>query len=59
MVANFSQEALTVPKATVLGMAEEVSESLVDKTNANSDSPTRPRRKKRMKLLTRSYYRRN
>jgi hypothetical protein len=47
MVANFSQETLTVPKATILGIAEEVSEPLVDKINANSDSPTGPRRKKR------------
>jgi hypothetical protein len=39
MVANFSQETLTVPKATILGIAEEVSEPLVDKINANSGSP--------------------
>jgi len=31
MLTNFSDEALTVPKATVLGVAEEISESVVDK----------------------------
>jgi hypothetical protein len=31
MVANFTDESLTLPKATVLGIAEEISESLVDK----------------------------
>jgi hypothetical protein len=29
MVANFSDEQLTVPKGTVLGVAQEISESLV------------------------------
>jgi len=33
MLTNFSDEALTVPKATVLGIAEEISESIVDKIN--------------------------
>jgi hypothetical protein len=33
MLANFSSEELTIPKATILGVAEEVSESLVDKIN--------------------------
>jgi len=33
MFTNFSNEALTVPKATVLGVAEEISESVVDKIN--------------------------
>jgi hypothetical protein len=54
MVANFSQETLTVPKATILGLAEEVSEPLVDKINTNSDSPPDRAGKKRMKLFTRS-----
>lgn len=31
MLENFSDEALTVPKATVLGVAEEISEGLVKK----------------------------
>jgi len=33
MLANFSHETLTLPKSTVLGVAEEVSEELVDKIN--------------------------
>jgi len=33
MLANFSDQALTVPKSTVLGLAEEVSEPLIDKIN--------------------------
>ena len=33
MITNFSDEALTVPKATVLGVAEEMSESVVDRIN--------------------------
>jgi len=38
MITNFSDEALTVPKATVLGVAEEVSESVVDKINTAGQS---------------------
>jgi hypothetical protein len=30
MLASFSGEELTIPKATVLGVAEEVSESLIE-----------------------------
>jgi hypothetical protein len=30
MLANFSQEELTLPKATVFGLAEKVSEDLID-----------------------------
>jgi hypothetical protein len=51
MEANFVQENLTVPKATILGKAEEVSEPLVEKINANSDFPTRPSRKKENEAL--------
>jgi len=36
VVANFSDEALTIPKATVLGIAEAISESLVDKIKAEN-----------------------
>ena len=36
-VANFSKQELTIPKATVLGIVEEVAESVVDKINAGSD----------------------
>jgi len=33
MITNFSNEALTVPKAAVLGIAKEISESIVNKIN--------------------------
>jgi hypothetical protein len=32
MLANFTEETCTIPKATVLGVAEEVSESLIEQT---------------------------
>jgi len=51
MVANFSDEALTIPKATVLGIAEGISEILVHKINARSQTnliePAIPPRKRR------------
>ena len=34
MLANFSHESLTISKATVLGLAEAIAESIVDKINA-------------------------
>jgi hypothetical protein len=50
MLTNFSNEPLVVPKATVLGIAEEISEPLVDSINAgckaDADSPTKPHRRK-------------
>jgi len=53
MLVNFSHENLTLPKSTVLGVAEEVSEELVDKINkpeqTSLDSPARPRRKPKTK----------
>ena len=49
MLANFSQEELTLPKATVLGLAEEVSETLVDQINA--EPPTRHQGKTRKEAL--------
>jgi len=39
MVANFSDEQLIIPKATVLGVAEEITEELVDRINQR-DPPT-------------------
>jgi len=55
MLANFSHETLTLPKSTVLGVAEEVSEELVDKINkpeqTSLDSPARPRRKRKNEAL--------
>ena len=50
LLANFSNETLTIPKATVLGLAEEVSEALIDKINAGNESgfetPTKSQRQK-------------
>ena len=37
MVANFSDEPLVIPKSTVLGVAERVSETLINKINAKID----------------------
>jgi hypothetical protein len=55
MIANFSEEALIIPKATVLGIAEQIPEQLVDRINArsheNSDQPTNPRRKRKNEAL--------
>jgi len=42
MVANFSDEELTIPKATVLGIAEEVTEETVDKINVRDNSQPQP-----------------
>jgi len=57
MIANFSREELTIPKATVLGVAEEITEELVDQTNAEdtpkSDLVNDRQRKRRSKLLYR------
>jgi hypothetical protein len=41
IIANFSDEPLTVPKSTVLGIAEEMSEALVDKINPSGESDTK------------------
>jgi len=50
MLANFSEQTLTVTTSTVLVIEEEVSEQLIDKINQgkelNSDSPLKPQRKK-------------
>jgi len=55
MVANFSDEAQTIPKATVLGIAEGISESNVDKINARSETkftePAKPSQKRRNETL--------
>jgi len=51
MLANFSHEILNLPKSTVLGVAEEFSEELVDRINkaeqTSLESPTRARRKRK------------
>ena len=54
MLAKFSNEPLTIPKATVLGVAEGISESLVDRINAGQaspNSPTKPPRKRKNEAL--------
>jgi hypothetical protein len=55
MLANFSGEKLTIPKATVLGVAEEVSETLIDSINTgigkDGNLPSKPPRKKRNEAL--------
>jgi hypothetical protein len=38
MVANFSNEELTIPKATVLGVDEEIFESGVDMINTGNEA---------------------
>jgi hypothetical protein len=49
MLANFIDETLIIPRATILGVAEEVLESLVDKINlgkeTNPNELTMPSRK--------------
>jgi hypothetical protein len=59
MVANFSDEQLIIPKATVLGVAEEITEELVERINPRDPLTSDPlnvkQKKKRnelyMKLL--------
>jgi hypothetical protein len=61
MIANFSEEPLTVPKSTVLGIAEETSQTLVDKINPSvrSDTklPIKPPRKRKNQALYRKILR--
>jgi len=42
MIANFSDEELAIPKAKVLGIAEEVTEETVDKINVRDNSEPQP-----------------
>jgi len=55
MLANFSNEPLVVPKATVLGVAEEISEYLVNrikpKYKSGLDTPVKPHRQKKNEAL--------
>jgi len=63
MVANFSDEALTIPKATVLGIAEGISESMVDKINVKSEAnliePAITLEREEMKPCTINFYKGN
>ena len=55
MLANFSQEELILPKATVLCLDEEVSETLINQINIEkpqvTESPTSSQRKARNEAL--------
>jgi hypothetical protein len=55
MLANFSHKTHTIPKSTLLGLAEEVSVELVDRINKpeypSIEPPTRPRRKRKNKAI--------
>ena len=55
MLANFSNEILTIPKATILGITGKVSENLVDKINpgmgTNLNEQTKPPRKRKNEAL--------
>jgi hypothetical protein len=55
MVAIVSDESLTIPKNTVLGVAEQIAEPLVNRINAESrsdtTSPLKPRRKRNNEVL--------
>jgi hypothetical protein len=54
MVANFSDEELTIPKATVLGIAEEENEEVVDRINVRDNNEPQPlsKRQKENKNIT-------
>jgi hypothetical protein len=52
MLARFSDQTLTVPKSTVLGIAEEVSEPLVEKIKAKKAKwPQQPEKEKKNEAL--------
>jgi hypothetical protein len=59
MLANFTEEPLIIPKARVLGVAEEVPESLVDRVNTPTkcslSSRTKPPRTARATLCIKSF----
>jgi hypothetical protein len=61
MITNFSDEPLTVPKSTVLGIAEEMSEALVKKINpageCDAKLPIKPPRKGKNEALYRKLLR--
>jgi hypothetical protein len=57
MLANFSDQTLTVLKSTVLGIAEEASEALIDGLNQRKEPdsyrPQKPQRKRKNEALYR------
>jgi len=54
MIANFSNKTLTLPKATVLGVAEDVSESLVDCINTTQINPRSRKGRKETRPCTKN-----
>ena len=60
MLANFCSEILTIPKVTVLGIAEEISELVIDRINyrnkSDSQRPNRPLRQKKNEALYRKLF---
>jgi hypothetical protein len=53
MIANFSEEEVAIPKATMIGMAEEISESLVASINDGTDFEIQLKSKGRKKHRSR------
>jgi hypothetical protein len=55
MVDNVSDESLTIQKKTVLGIAEQIAEPLINIINpeskSNTNSPAKPRRKRKNEAL--------
>jgi hypothetical protein len=55
MLTNFSREPLTIPKSTIVGVAESMSEPLIDRINARKESSAntsnKPPRKRRNEVL--------
>jgi len=52
MLSYFSEETLTVPKHTVLGITQQVSEESIEKINAESESDyDRPLTRKKNEVL--------
>jgi hypothetical protein len=59
MITNFSDEALTVPKATVLGIAESIVDRINREGQSSFDVPLSPTVVKRIRRFFRSYSRGN
>jgi len=55
LLANFSDESLTIPKTTIVSLAEQIAEPLVNEINTESKSdttsPAKPRRKRKNQAL--------
>jgi hypothetical protein len=57
MVANFSDEQLIIPKATVLGVVEEITAELVDRINPRDSPISEPLSDKQKRKRTELLYR--